>query len=351
MRDYLSYWGVSEPVFARRVPVESLYLPHHLTRKLERLKLAVEQRQPLVALVGDAGTGKSTALRWLYQALDTATHDVLLTSLVRRETGAGWLAPRLAEFLGVSAAGRAESDLIRATAARLDELIAEKRSLVVAVDAAHFASVPSALEEIAAFLNLTGLAGRCLSFVLAGLDPLLDTLAATPELESKLALHTALSPLTRDETKSYLEHRLTLAGVKAAFDDAAVDFLHLRTRGVMATVDVVAENALVEAFQKNVRRISPELAKAALPHGAAHAPEPSAGLRPFARTAVLAEDEGERPASMTRLASGAPPPTPDRAASLAAPESEDRTEGKAAKESSSIKLASLFKSDTAKTKP
>ena len=353
MNAYLKYWNTDAPVFARALPVAKLFLPHALTSKLERLKLACEQSQTLIALTGDSGTGKSTALRWLGQNLPTLTHEYLIATLVKREHGPGWLTPRLAELMGVKGAGLPLDQLLRATAARFDELIAEKRSLVVAIDAAHLLQSAAALEELAAFLNLQAFAGRCLTFVLCGGDPVLDTLAAAPELAGKLALHTHLSPLTRDETAAYIEHRLKVAGVSAAFEDQAIDVIHLRTRGVLAAVDVAADNCLTEAYQKNLRRIGADMAKLAAASLA------SFGKRPAALTASL--DEDDRPMSLARLAAGDPPP---RAQAVAAPPaSRDKglmPHGDAAspeaseprpKDTSSIKLASLFKADGAKSKP
>lgn len=349
---FLKYWSTDGPVFARVPDPAALFLSHGLRQKLDRLALACEQRQALVALTGDPGAGKTTVLRWLFKALPTDAHEVLLTTLVRRENGPGWLTPRLAELMGVKVLGLSLDNVIRATAARMDELIEEKRSLVVAVDAAHLAQEPAALEEIAAFLNLQAFAGRCLTFVLAGTDALLDTLAATPELSGKLALHAHLAPLTRDETAAYIAHRLAAAGVTAAFEDQAVDFLHLKTRGVMAAIDVAADNCLTEAFQKSLRRIGPDIVKLAAASLAGGAPRAERTLVPFTRAATLAESDDDRSMSLTRLAAGTPPPggTPAPAPLPHDPKPEPRPESPP-RDSASIKLASLFKSDGAKPKP
>lgn len=354
MNATFQYWNIDAPVFGRTLSVAQLFLPHALQTQLARLQSLCEQSQPLAVISGEPGTGKSTALRWLSHHLSVDSHDVLLTTVVKRESAPGWLAPRLAEFMGLSTDGMAADAVIRATAGRFDELIAEKRRLVVAVDAAHLLMNPAALEEIAAFLSLQAYAGPCVGFVLCGAPTLLATLAASPDLAGKLALHLPLSALTRDEASAYIAHRLHIAAVAAPFDDDAIDVLHQQTGGILAALNVAADNCLTEAQQKNLRRITADLAKLAVASlsrvdkrasllAALNEDDKAMSLKALAQAATGSSRAA--PAAAQNF-NAAPASIPNRSPPPPAPVTPPPP-----KDSPSIPLQSLFKSDSAKPKP
>lgn len=326
--DYSAHWQVSGGVFLRPVSVDDLYVPDALKGLLERLLLFCRSEQALVVVSGEPGTGKSTLLRWLHQNLSQDTHDVLLTAMVQRETRGGWLTPRLAELLGVPTASLPTQDLgqsIREVASRLDELVAEKRKLIVAVDAAHLASTPEALSEVAALLNLQALAGTCLSFVLVG-DPALGVvLEHATDLSAKLAFNLTLPKLSLDETTAYVGHRLRQAGMASPFEPEVLALIHQRSRGIMAGMNAFAENCLVEAFQRGVRGVTLEIARAAAKHLTFESAAPLNQASPFPPV------EGQ---------AYAPPPPPKK---QDRPRDGERPESPS--EPVAIKLTSLFKSD------
>ena len=270
MNDYLTFWQAgdgNEAVFFRPVETGALYVPSALAPLLDRLLLFSRQNQALVLITGEAGTGKSTLLKWLYDHVPPESHEMLLCSMVRRETEAGWLTPLVASLMGRSDDGEEPADLaelIRWAAGRMDELIAEKRKLIVAIDAAHLAATPAALGEVVAFLNLQSLAGTCLSFVLSGDPSLAATIETTPELAAKVALHVSLPPLSRRGCEEYLAHRLAAAGLTVPFEAEALDLLAEHSRGVMTQLNVLAENTLIEAAREQARRISARMVGLAL---------------------------------------------------------------------------------------
>jgi len=400
MSDYLTFWKAgdgNEAVFFRPVETGALYVTPALAPLLDRLLLFSRQNQALVLITGEAGTGKSTLLKWLYDNVPPESHEMLLCSMVRRETEAGWLTPLVASLMGRGNDGEEPADLpelIRWAAGRMDELIAEKRKLIVAIDAAHLAATPAALDEVVAFLNLQSLAGTCLSFVLCGDQALSTTIEATPELAAKVALHVALPLLSRRGCEEYLMHRMAAAGLAVPFEAEALDLLAEHSRGVMTQLNGLAENALIEAAREQVRRISARMVGLALQNVAPTgdrmrsrrtAPQaPSASAPPSQASAVApsvldAESDESTPSASTATVTadaakaGIPTgiPTPECLAESAvesgtqsgptvtaptplppSPPMRNQEHAKGEEEpteSPSIKLSSLFKSERPKT--
>lgn len=326
--DYLSYWKAEQPVFLSVAETGDLYVPSGLRPVLDRLLVFCRQSSGIVLVTGEAGTGKTTLARWLFASIETSTHEVLLTAMVSKEHHAGWLTPRIAQLMGVKIQGTPE-ELMRATVARFDELIQERRRLVVMVDAAHLGSSPDAWTEVVALLNLQSHAQQCLSFVLIGEPELRDVVEKTPGLATKLAFVMALPRLSRDETEAYVDHRLKKAGLATPFDPEALDLIHVQSRGVIAQVNNLAENCLVETCQRQGRRITADVARAAQAHVSLGTHEPAMPeIRAAAGDAAI-----PRPSSRKNEL----PPPPVKTV-------EAKPEARA--DSSSIKLSSLFKSKT-----
>jgi general secretion pathway protein A len=275
----------------------------------------------VTVVTGEAGTGKTTILRHLYETLPTARFDAVLVALVKPETAPGWLAPRLAAYLGVDPAivrGGDLGSLVTAVAARLDELVAARKSLVVLVDAAQRLVAPEAFGELAAFLSFKELAAPCLSVVLAGDAALTATLEATPEIATRLAYTVTLAPLSRAALSPYLDLWLRASGLPSPFTSDALDALHRLTRGVPALVNPLAENALFEAFKRRQRQVEDADVVSASLHVAAGLLARPGGAAAPAR-AARGEPEAGAPTRAAEAAKAAAP-APKRAVPRAAPE-------------------------------
>ena len=267
MNDYLTYWKADTAVFLRQISTASLFIPAALRQSLDLLRLfCTTESHHLMVMTGASGTGKSTLLRWLAAELPTSTHDLLTLSLVRDEHEPGWLAPRLAAALGAPPHNQDPHLAIDFVGKRLDDLIEQKRQLIVAIDSAHLVRTRVGLQEVLAILNIQTLSERCVSFVISGEPTLMNALAETPGLTGKIALHVHLAPLSFEETRDYLAHRLRLAGVRNPFEDEAIRIIYERSQGVMLSTDIFAEHCLIEAAAQGSPKINSAVALGAERH-------------------------------------------------------------------------------------
>lgn len=360
MNPYLQHFELAEPLFVKTLEADACFWPQRMVLPLEHLLLSLAHPQALAVVIGGAGVGKSTALRWLLRQLPAPEVDSLTLDLIRRESRAGWLTPRLAQHLGLRSQDPApaqpslptSSALLRLIAARLDEYRRLGRRLVLAIDNAHLAQGKGVFDEIIALLRLSGQAEVPLQVVLLGLGALEQQLRSTEELLPLLSYLVEISPLRPQETAAYIEHRLRIGKAqRISFEQEALAIIHAASGGVIAGINRHAESCLILAYQRGTYSISGQIALAARP-----LPDPAAsnfvGLP-------------ERGASLQDLVPPPPPPRLDQSVIKSKqindiqkmgedlpPNPEGvRQEAVADAESSSISLASLFKSDGTRHKP
>ena len=133
MSQFLKFWQIDRTVFLRPVEPEQVYFTENTKSELERLLLLARQPQTVSFLIGPKGAGKSTYVKWMAAQFPVETHEILVTTMITSELGEGWLAGRLAEFMGTKGRPIPADGLLRHVVARLDELIDEKRNLIVLI--------------------------------------------------------------------------------------------------------------------------------------------------------------------------------------------------------------------------
>ena len=376
MHEYLTFWHVDTAVFLRPVAPAEMYFPEHLSESLERLKLlCTTEPRALIILTGTAGTGKSTLLRWLADTLPITTHEMVTLSLVQEEHASGWLAPRLADVLGIHQEATAFQGKLGAVTQRMDELADSGKRILLAIDSAHLIRSGEALSEILALLNIQSLSTSCMTFLLTGEPWILDTLIKVPGLLGKITLHVRIDPLSIAQTQTYLEHRLRVAGLQCPFAPEAIEAIQLRSHGIMAGIDIYAEHCLIEGYRKNTRQITLEIAQSAAhhlaqPHGTQYSASQAVHLRDepnMGPSLAGMNDEQKEPSDTYVKVPDAPrktdplPLTRTNHESGSAPASTVTSPHESASQqlkkptedsgSASIRLSSLFKSVPGRTKP
>ena len=350
MTKFFDYWKVDRSVFLRPVEPNDLFLTEDLRADLDRLILLTRQPQILTLVTGSKGTGKSSILKWIHGNMPVSTHETLLTTMISAEKTPGWLTPRLGEFFGVPLPVAAGDNQLRSIVAQFDELIDEKRNLLVIIDAAHLGETSAAWQEVTGLMSLQALAGSCVSFVLCGEPFIRELFATTPELVTAMSLAIEIPPLTAESAGSYIAHRLRLADITAEFTPEATALIFAATKGIIAKINALAENCLMECCHLGTRVVTPEIVQAASRYIGGKQPSSNPILvGPGSLTTPLTSiykpappKSSAQPSSQAPESAGNHPQTQQTAATTkdAAPLEPP------AQEAAGIKLASLFKSES-----
>jgi general secretion pathway protein A len=263
--DLRAHFGLTALPFTREIDPKDRFAEPLFEEPLTHLQRALEHRQS-AALIAPSGTGKTLLLRTLRDRLPEAryrVHDVKVTSLSKRD-----LCREIATACGLEPAGKYPSllrKLQQRFAAQTDE---EGLRPVLFLDEAQDMR-PDVLATLRILTNFDLDSRLVLSVLLAG-DSRLQHLLERHDLEPvrRRLAHVAYLPLlARDQTRSYVTHRLQLAGAPSdLFPDDALDAVYEISRGNLRAVDHLCLKTLELAADQHRKELSASLVAAARRH-------------------------------------------------------------------------------------
>ncbi len=318
---YTSFFGLSERPFAITPDPRYLYLSERHAEALAHLLYGINEDGGFVQLTGEVGTGKTTVVRTLLSRLPK--HADVAVVLNPRITPAEFLLS-VCEELGIEI-GEAGRDsvkrLVDALNRRLLAAHAEGRRVVLIVDEAQNLS-PEVLEQVRLLTNLETPTQKLLQIILIGQPELRELLGRTElrQLAQRVTGRYHLSPLSREETKAYVRHRLQIAGVSTeVLTSGALNEVHRLSRGIPRVINVCCDRALLGAYTRETRRVTADLVRRAAGevYGRSFAPRwlawSAATLAGLALLGALASGwqlwAANRPIDRAPAAPGAPRPS------------------------------------------
>jgi general secretion pathway protein A len=246
---YRTFFGFRDRPFDLTPNPRFLVLTDAHREALSNLEYGIASRRGITALIGEAGTGKTTVIRTALARQPDQVHGVYLhnPALTRSE-----FVEMLATRFELSDAARtSKAALLTELEGVLRDRHARSESTVLIVDEAQ--SLPlELLEEIRLLGNIETAETKLLSIVLAGQPELGLRLndESLRQLKQRIALRCDLRTLTETETAAYLAGRIRVAGGVGAqvFTREAVLLIHKRARGIPRAISVIADNALLSAY-------------------------------------------------------------------------------------------------------
>ena len=254
---YQEFYGLLFEPFANH-PDPRFYFnsPQHAHAR-EYLMHAAQGTRGLAVLLGDIGTGKTTLVRKILSELySLGTFQVGLIILTHSDFEPGWLFSRIGNLIGLRDLGSSLTDIITRISHRLHEIYRRKEKTVIIVDEANKIKSPEILEEIRGLLNLEIADTRLISFILSGLPELEPCIAGNRALNQRVAVKVKLRSMGTDTVKSYIKHRLSIAGAtRDIFSPEAIDLVCRYSEGRPRLVNIMCDNALLEGYVQNKKHV------------------------------------------------------------------------------------------------
>jgi general secretion pathway protein A len=260
---YKSFYNLKRNPFELTPDPYFLFSTPRHNEALATLYHGVRGHKGFIVLTGEVGTGKTLLLRCLLQLL-RQSNDVAYAYVFNNRVSPVEFLQYIASDFGLPASGRNKGEILFDLSKYLIDRGARKLTTVLAVDEAHHLSA-DLLEEIRLLTNLETTRQKLLQVLLVGQPELNDKLdsAALWQLKQRIAHRSQLKPLDLNETMGYIERRLQLAGASSngcrIFLPDTIAAVYRHSRGVPRLINSICENALITAYARQKRSVTPEI--------------------------------------------------------------------------------------------
>ncbi|MEO6402987.1 MAG: AAA family ATPase, partial [Vicinamibacteria bacterium] len=259
---YERHFGFAEKPFNLTPDSRYLFLASKHQEAFANLAFGVRERSGFLLLTGEVGTGKTTLIRHFLSQVgpDVRTAVVLYPAL-----SAGEMFHAILQDLEIPFHGGTLKDAIDTLANALIAAKARDLKVVVLIDEAQNLN-PRVLEQVRLMSNLETERDKLLTLVLVGQPELRDLLdqPSLRQLSQRITSRSHLEPLSLDETRGYIKHRLVVAGGSGAeISDPAIRRVYEFSKGVPRVINVLCDRALVGAFGQGKKTVDEPLVDAA----------------------------------------------------------------------------------------
>jgi len=259
---YKDFFGLNRAPFELSPDPFFMFCSERSKEALASICYAISQRKGFVVMTGEVGTGKTLVLRCLFEWW---RHEKIAFAYL--------FSPRLpvidflryvASDFKIEVTEPTKGNLLRALYEFFVAQFERGLTTVLVIDEAHLMPT-TVLEEIRMLTNVETNQKKLVQILLVG-QPELDTKLDSFELrqlKQRIAVRCQLEPLSQEETRLYIEHRLNLAGAKVGakpiFPAETAKAIYFYSQGIPRVINAVCEHALIAAFARQVRVVPVEI--------------------------------------------------------------------------------------------
>ncbi|HEX9145626.1 MAG TPA: AAA family ATPase [Candidatus Binatia bacterium] len=252
---YLNFYGLEKKPFNPTPDPRFLYLTPSHREALAQILYGVQEGKGFIVLTGEVGTGKTTLIQTLLRRLDEKTE---VAYIFNSKLPFDALVEYMLRDFGITENLSSVSQRLFA----LNNFLIERRragqNTVLIIDEAQNLD-PPALEQVRLLSNFETATEKLLQIFLAG-QPELQSKLDLPELrqlKQRISLRCVIRPLTGEETRDYIQHRLRIAGGRRndIFTDNAINRITRYAGGIPRLVNIVCDHALLFGYAEQRRRI------------------------------------------------------------------------------------------------
>lgn len=213
-----------------------------------------------VALTGEVGTGKTTLCHCLLQQLPK---NIDIALILNSKLNAIELLATICDELGIVYDKNQQSlkNLIDLLNQHLLTAHANGRRTVLLIDEAQNLSM-EVLEQIRLLTNLETSKAKLLQIILVGQPELKELLKRQDlrQLNQRITARYHLLPLSLDETRAYIRHRLIVSnGYPDIFKESAIRKIYKLSSGIPRVINILCDRALLGAYSSNTYVITPAI--------------------------------------------------------------------------------------------
>jgi len=257
---YLSHYNLKEKPFQISTDPRFLWLGEKHREAFAALKYGILYNDGYILVTGDIGTGKTTLANAL---IDSLSNQTVYAKVADPGVEILDFFRFISDAYGIDKDFDSKGSFIKHFNSFLRNAYSEGNRVVLIIDEAQRLS-PELLEELRHLSNIEENGTRVLNLVFVGQNEFNDILLedANRALRQRITINYDIAPLTEDETRDYISHRLKLAGLeKNIFSSDAIHEIFLFSDGIPRLINVICDLALLSGYLDNADTVEAEIIK------------------------------------------------------------------------------------------
>ena len=253
---YREFFGLSAKPFQLSPDARFFFPSKEHRQALTFLEYGLQKRDGFIVITGDVGTGKTTLVEELLSKLDPS--DTVGVSIVSTQLKEDELLSLIALELGLGAQIEGKPQLLHQLVEAFRQHNRDRKRVLLIVDEAQ--NLPrSSVEELRMLSNFQFEGRPLIQIFLLGQQEFRATLLSEgfEQLRQRVIASYHLNPLDADETRTYIEHRLTIVDWRSdpVITDDAFQQIYAATQGVPRRINNLCDRVLLYAFLEELHRI------------------------------------------------------------------------------------------------
>lgn len=263
---YLEFYNLKEKPFSLTPDPTFLYYSNAHKRAMAFLKYGLQESKGFLQLTGPVGSGKTTLLRAILSQLDEETKTAYI---INPSAPFPDLLRSILKDLEVSniPPTRSKLELLDFFHDYLLGQMRRSRAVIVIFDEAQNLSLKN-LEEIRMLSNFETTKEKLLQIVFVGQAELIKKLDLPElrQLKQRIQVRYHLAPLTLNEVREYITHRLTVAGSNGeiTFTEEACSAIYDFSNGIPRLINSVCDVVLLVGYVSERKTFGRDIVEEAL---------------------------------------------------------------------------------------
>lgn len=259
---YTDFFELKEKPFSITPDPSFFFLSETHLEALNHLLYGVNNGEGFIMITGDVGSGKTTLTRCLLRKIDSDVKIALILNPMLTEKE---LIASILQDLGVTFNPSTKKELIdKLNLFLLEQLEKEKKPAIIIIDEAQDLTI-RLMEQVRLLSNMETNKNKLLQIILVGQNELNEKLSLPilRQLNQRITVRYELKYLNRQETVSYIHHRLLVAGSNGRihFTPEAIDLIYRYSKGIPRLINIIADRAMLCAYMQSTNKITKKLVK------------------------------------------------------------------------------------------
>ena len=252
---YLSYYNLNEKPFQISTDPKFLWLGEKHKEALAILTYGILDNKGFLLLTGDVGTGKTTIINTLLNNLDD---DIIAAHVPDPDLEHLDFFNFVANVFSIDKKFSTKGEFLNHLSKFLHDAYSKNKKVLLIIDEAQRLK-PELLEEIRLLSNIERQDTKLLNIFFVGQEEF-NKILIEPEnraLRQRITINYYIEPLTENETKEYIKHRLNIAGSeKNIFSSSAIREIFSFSRGFPRLINIICDLALLTGYVKEQKTIN-----------------------------------------------------------------------------------------------